>query len=184
MGGNEWTWDRKSSVDKEGGFHAPRALSESEIQDLVRDWASAAKRAVKAGVQVIEIHGAHGYLIGQFLSPVTNQRTDRYGGSFENRIRLLVEIVQAVRDAVPDSVPLFVRISGTEWLEESEVAKKFGCWDVPSSVELAKVLARLGVDLLDVSSGGNHPAQAVNPFNAKDYQTRIGATIQIGRAHV
>lgn len=179
MGGEEWTWDGKGSRDPAGGFWAPRALSEGEIQELVQDWASAARRAVQAGVEVIEIHSAHGYLLGQFLSPVTNQRTDQYGGSFENRTRLLVEIIQAIRAVIPADMPLFVRLSATEWLEETEVAKKYGgSWDVESSIRLAKMLPALGVDLLDVSSGANHWQQTINPFNSKDYQTRIAAKIR------
>jgi 2,4-dienoyl-CoA reductase-like NADH-dependent reductase (Old Yellow Enzyme family) len=178
MGGEEWTWDGKSSTDEAGGFWAPRALTEDEIQQLVKDWASAARRAVQAGIEVIEIHSAHGYLLGQFLSPVTNQRTDRYGGSFENRTRLLVEIIQAIRAEIPKSMPLFVRISATEWLEDTEIAKKYGCWDVESSIRLAKMLPGLGVDLLDVSSGANHWQQTINPFASRDYQTRIAAKIR------
>lgn len=178
MGGEEWTWDGRSSSDPKGGFWAPRGLTVEEIQQLVRDWASAARRAVQAGIQVIEIHAAHGYLISQFLSPVTNQRTDDYGGSFEGRTRLLIEIIRAIREVIPKDMPLFVRISATEWLEETEVGKKNGSWDVESSIRLAKLLPALGVDLLDVSSGGNHPAQTVNLFASKDYQTRIASRIR------
>ncbi|KAF2706928.1 NADH-dependent flavin oxidoreductase-like protein [Pleomassaria siparia CBS 279.74] len=178
MGGEEWTWDGKSSTDELGGFNAPRALSEPEIGELVADWASAAKRAVEAGIDVIEIHAAHGYLVHQFLSPVTNQRTDKYGGSFENRIRLLVEILQAVRKVIPDTTPLYLRVSSTEWLENTDVGKRFGTWDVESTIKLAKLLPALGVDLLDVSSGGNHPKQQINPFDTKDYQVRIAARIR------
>lgn len=178
MGGDEWTWDGIPGSDPSGGFYTPRALSVEEIHELVQDWARAAKRAVAAGIDVIEIHAAHGYLIGQFLSPVTNQRTDQYGGSFENRTRLLLEIVTAVRKAIPDSMPLFVHISSTEWLENTEIGKKYGCWDVESSIKLAKLLPPLGVDLLDVSSGGNHPHQIINPFGAGDYQTRIASQIR------
>jgi 2,4-dienoyl-CoA reductase-like NADH-dependent reductase (Old Yellow Enzyme family) len=178
MGGEEWTWDGKASTDDTGGFWAPRALSEKDIEELVADWASAAKRAVQAGIEVIEIHAAHGYLLGQFLSPVTNQRTDKYGGSFENRIRLLVEIVQAIRKVIPETMPLYVRVSSTEWLENTDIGKKFGSWDVESSIKLAKLLPALGVDLLDVSSGGNHPQQQINMFNSKDYQIRIAARIR------
>jgi 2,4-dienoyl-CoA reductase-like NADH-dependent reductase (Old Yellow Enzyme family) len=178
MGGEEWTWDGKASTDDTGGFWAPRALSEKDIEELVADWASAAKRAVQAGIEVIEIHAAHGYLIGQFLSPVTNQRTDKYGGSFENRIRLLVEIVQAIRKVIPETMPLYVRVSSTEWLENTDIGKKLGSWDVESSIKLAKLLPALGVDLLDVSSGGNHPQQQINMFNSKDYQIRIAARIR------
>jgi 2,4-dienoyl-CoA reductase-like NADH-dependent reductase (Old Yellow Enzyme family) len=146
----------------------------------VQDWAKAAERSIKAGVDVIEIHGAHGYLIHQFLSPLTNQRTDKYGGSFENRTRLLVEIIQAIRKVIPDTMPLYLRISSTEWMEESEEGKKHGSWDVESSIRLAKLLPGLGIDLLDVSSGGNLNRQRLNPFNAKDYQTRIASRIRQG----
>lgn len=178
MGGEEWTWDEKKVEDEEGGYWAPRALREEDIGELVQDWARAAERSVKAGVDVIEIHAAHGYLIHQFLSPITNRRTDKYGGSFENRARLLVEIIQAVRAVIPKAMPLFLRISCTEWMEETELGKTLGSWDVESSIRLAKVVTGLGVDLLDVSSGGNHPAQRLNPFNTKDYQTRIAARIR------
>lgn len=178
MGGEEWTWDEKKLDDEAGGYWAPRALSEREIGELVQDWASAAQRSVKAGVDVIEIHAAHGYLIHQFLSPITNRRTDRYGGSFENRTRLLVDIIHAIRAVIPDTMPLYLRISSTEWMEETPLGQQHGSWDVPSSIRLAKLVAKLGVDLLDVSSGGNHPAQKLNPFDTKDYQTRIAARIR------
>jgi 2,4-dienoyl-CoA reductase-like NADH-dependent reductase (Old Yellow Enzyme family) len=177
-GGEEQTWDGKRSDDPEGGFYAPRELSVEEIQQLVRDWASAAVRCVRAGTDVLEIHAAHGYLLHEFLSPVTNRRNDSYGGSFENRIRLLVEIVHAIREVIPASMPLFLRVSSTEWLEETEIAKSLGSWDVESTIKLAKVVADLGVDLLDVSSGGNHPEQRINMFNSKDYQTKIAAQIR------
>jgi 2,4-dienoyl-CoA reductase-like NADH-dependent reductase (Old Yellow Enzyme family) len=178
MGGEEWTWDGKKSDDESGGFCAPRALSEDEIAEMVQDWAKAAVRAVQAGIDVIEIHGAHGYLITQFLSPVTNQRTDRYGGSFENRIRLLLEIIEAIRAVIPETMPLYLRISATEWLADTEVGKKTGSWDVEDSIRLAKIVANMGVDLLDVSSGGNHPKQVLNPFEVKDYQTWIAGRIR------
>jgi 2,4-dienoyl-CoA reductase-like NADH-dependent reductase (Old Yellow Enzyme family) len=110
-------------------------------------FAAAARRALTAGFDVVEIHSAHGYLLHEFLSPLSNKRTDEYGGSFENRIRLLVETVDAVRGVWPEQRPLFVRISATDWTE--------GGWDVDQSVELAKVLKRHGVDLVDCSSGGN-----------------------------
>lgn len=178
MGGQEWAWDEKAKDDPESGYWAPRALSEQEIGDLVQDWANAALRAVKAGVDVIEIHGAHGYLIHQFLSPITNQRTDRYGGSFENRTRLLLEIIEAIRKVIPETMPLYLRISSTEWMEETEEGKKTGTWDVESSIRLAKLLPALGVDLLDVSSGGQHPRQKINMFDSKDYQIRIASRIR------
>jgi 2,4-dienoyl-CoA reductase-like NADH-dependent reductase (Old Yellow Enzyme family) len=178
MGGQEWVWDGKPADDESSGYWAPRALSEAEIEELVQDWAAAAQRAVKAGVDVIEIHGAHGYLIHQFLSPVTNQRTDKYGGSFENRTRLLLDIIKAIRAVIPDTMPLYLRISSTDWMEETELGKKLGSWDVESSIRLAKLLPGLGVDLLDVSSGGNHPEQRINMFESKDYQIKIAAQIR------
>ncbi|KAF2034819.1 FMN-linked oxidoreductase [Setomelanomma holmii] len=178
MGGEEWTWDGSKLSDENGGYWAPRALSEQDIAELVQDWAKAAERSVKAGVDVIEIHGAHGYLIHQFLSPLTNKRTDEYGGSFENRTRLLIDIIQAIRKVIPETVPLYLRISSTEWMEDTEEGKQHGSWDVESSVRLAKRLPGLGVDLLDVSSGGNLNRQRLNPFDAKDYQTRIASRIR------
>jgi len=178
MGGQEWAWDGKAAEDESSGYWAPRALSEKEIEDLVRDWAAAAYRAVRAGVDVIEIHAAHGYLIHQFLSPVSNQRNDKYGGSFENRIRILVDIITAIRAVIPESMPLYLRISSTEWMEETDRGKKYGSWDVESSIRLAKLLPGLGVDLLDVSSGGNNPDQRINMFESKDYQIKIAAQIR------
>ncbi|KAF2240538.1 FMN-linked oxidoreductase [Trematosphaeria pertusa] len=178
MGGEEWTWDGKRSSDASGGFWAPRALTEDEIAQLVRDWASAAERAVWAGVDVIEIHAAHGYLLHQFLSPITNQRSDKYGGSFANRTRLLVEIITAIRAVIPATTPLFLRISTTEWMAETALGKQHGSWDVDSSIRLAKMLPGLGVDLLDCSSGGNHPQQRIQMYDSKDYQTRIAARIR------
>ncbi|KAF6764151.1 NADPH dehydrogenase [Ephemerocybe angulata] len=136
-------------------------------------------RAIKAGFDVIEIHGAHGYLISSFLSPTSNHRTDEYGGSFENRIRILLEIVDAVRGAIPDTTPLFVRVSATEWLEESLPNEP--SWRSEDTVRLAPILYEHGVDLLDVSSGGNHPKQKIRvgptyqaPF-ARDVLLSIGA---------
>ncbi|KAH3941684.1 hypothetical protein HBH70_196030 [Parastagonospora nodorum] len=178
MGGEEWAWDMKKQGDEECGYWAPRALSEGEVGELVEEWARAAERAVKAGVDVIEIHAAHGYLLHQFLSPVTNRRTDKYGGSWENRTRFLLDIVRAIRRVIPESMPLFVRISTTEWMEDTDLGKKNGSWDVESSIRLAKVLPALGVDLLDASSGGNSPLQRINPFNSMDYQTLIASRIR------
>ncbi|KAL1607893.1 NADH-dependent flavin oxidoreductase [Paraconiothyrium brasiliense] len=176
MGGEEWTWDGIPSTDETGGFWAPRALTEEEISQLVHDWASAAARAVKAGVDVIEIHGAHGYLVHQFLSPISNRRTDKYGGSFENRTRLLIEIISAIRKVVPTTMPLFLRISATEWHENSELGKQYGSWDVESTIRLAKLLPELGVDLLDVSSAGNNPQAKIPMHN--NYQVAIADRIR------
>ncbi|KAI8941447.1 hypothetical protein NX059_002668 [Plenodomus lindquistii] len=178
MGGEEWAWDGKAGSEEGSGYWGPRGLSTQEVEEMVGDWARSAERAVKAGVDVIEIHGAHGYLIHQFLSPVTNRRTDRYGGSWENRTRLLREIITAVRKVIPQGMPLYLRISATEWLEDTPLAQQYGSWTVEDSIRLAKLLPGLGVDLLDVSSGGNHPAQKINMFDSKDYQIKIASRIR------
>lgn len=177
MGGPEDSWDGKGSAE-EGGFHTPRQLSISEIQDIVRAFAQSARRAVEAGVDVIEIHGAHGYLIFQFLSPITNRRTDQYGGGFDNRTRLLCEIIRAIRAEIPSSMPLFLRISSTEWMEDTELGQKYGSWDIQSTIKLAALLPSLGIDLLDVSSGGNHPQQRINMLSSRDYQTKFAGQIR------
>ena len=171
------SWDGKGDAE-DGGYFSPRQLTVAEIRELVGDFAAAAERSVKAGVGVIEIHAAHGYLIHQFLSPVTNRRSDAYGGSFENRVRILVEVIQAVRQVIPPGMPLFLRMSSTEWLEETDLGKKYGSWDVESTIRVAKMLPSLGVDLLDVSSGGNHPEQRIQMFNAKDYQIKIAKQVR------
>jgi len=124
----------------------PEALDQNGIQKVISDFKAATKRAVHAGYQVMEIHGAHGYLLHQFLSPLTNVRTDQYGGSFENRIRFTLEIVAAVQSEWPSDLPLFMRISATDWAE--------GGWNPEESVQLSKILKEKGVDLIDVSSGG------------------------------
>lgn len=124
----------------------PEALDATGIQKVIADFKTATRRAVSAGYQVLEIHAAHGYLLHQFLSPLTNLRTDAYGGSFENRIRFTLEIVDAVQQEWPANLPLFVRISATDWAE--------GGWNPEESVQLSKILKEKGVDLIDVSSGG------------------------------
>lgn len=155
------------------GYAMPREMSAQDVKDVVEGFGESARRAVQAGVDVIEIHAAHGYLLSSFLSPISNQRKDNYGGSFENRIRLLVEVIQAVRAVIPNGMPLLVRVSATEWMEKSEYPES---WDVESTIRLAKLLPSLGVDLLDVSSGGNNEKQAVTPFN--DYQVGIAGRIR------
>src|SRR5690606_247055 len=124
-----------------------------QIGDLVESFAAAARRALAAGFQVVEIHGAHGYLINEFLSPYSNHRTDAYGGSFDNRIRFALEVVDAVRAVWPDELPVFFRISATDWLTESGDGRTG--WTADDTVRLAKELLAHGVDLLDTSSGGN-----------------------------
>ena len=130
-------------------YPVPVALDESGIAAILNAFAAAAQRTLDAGGSVIEIHGAHGYLIHQFLSPLINHRTDRWGGSFENRTRLAIEVVRRVRSVWPERLPLFVRISATDYVA--------GGWDLEQSVELARVLREEGVDLIDASSGGAVP---------------------------
>lgn len=139
----------------------PREMTLEEIEELKQDFVSACRRAVTAGFDVIELHNAHGYLLHNFLSPVSNQRKDKYGGSFENRVRLTLEIVDLVRKEIPEDMPLFVRISATDWLEEVEGFGPENSWTVKDSCKLAQLLAERGVDLIDVSSGGNHPQQKI-----------------------
>jgi 2,4-dienoyl-CoA reductase-like NADH-dependent reductase (Old Yellow Enzyme family) len=138
-----------SAIPFADNYPTPQALTVDGIRQVVRAFADAARRACDAGFRVIEIHAAHGYLIHEFLSPLSNHRDDTYGGSFENRTRLIREIVAAVRSSWPKGAPLFVRISATDWVE--------GGWDLKQSIELARSLKQLGVDLIDCSSGGTVP---------------------------
>jgi 2,4-dienoyl-CoA reductase-like NADH-dependent reductase (Old Yellow Enzyme family) len=130
-------------------YPMPQALTLEGIEEVVAGFAAAARRACQAGFRVLEIHAAHGYLIHEFLSPLSNKREDNYGGSFENRTRLCREVVAAVRSAWPKELPLFLRISATDWVE--------GGWDIDESVKLAVELKPMGIDLVDCSSGGNVP---------------------------
>lgn len=161
-----------SAISFAKGYPDPRALSTEEVEGLVQAFADSARRAVEAGFDVIEIHGAHGYLLTEFLSPLSNRRTDKYGGSFENRIRFLVETIKAVRAVIPKGMPLFLRISATEWMEH--VAEK--SWDLEQSIQLAKLLPDLGVDFLDVSSGGNSSEQKIEIH--KYYQVSLAGQIR------
>lgn len=144
-----WQTVAPSPVPFRAGEPAPAALSQAEIHTIVDAFAAAARRARTAGFEVLEIHGAHGYLINEFLSPLANHRTDDYGGPFENRARVALEVVAAVRAAWPENLPLFMRISGSDWVD--------GGWTLDDSVALAKRVRALGVDLVDCSSGGNSP---------------------------
>src|SRR4029077_8762101 len=150
-----------SAIPFAENYPMPKALTLDGIQNIVAAFASAARRACDAGFRVIEIHAAHGYLIHEFLSPLSNHREDAYGGSFNNRPRLIREIVAAVRSSWPNGAPLFVRISATDWVK--------GGWDLEQSIELARMFKSLGVDLIDCSSGGTVP-HAVIPA-APGYQT-------------
>ena len=145
----------------------PMALDKLGIQKVISDFRSATKRAVQAGFQVMEIHAAHGYLLHQFLSPLSNFRTDEYGGNFENRIRFTLEILEAVQSEWPENLPLFVRISATDWAD--------GGWNIEESVKLSQLLKQKGVDLIDVSSGGlvSHQKIPVEPGYQVPFAERI-----------
>jgi 2,4-dienoyl-CoA reductase-like NADH-dependent reductase (Old Yellow Enzyme family) len=136
-----------SAIPFADGYQVPRAMTTQEIAAVVQEFAAAAARARDAGAKLVEIHAAHGYLLHSFLSPLSNQRTDSYGGSFANRTRMLCGVVAAVRKVWPEEYPLFARISATDWME--------GGWTVEESVALTKLLHPMGVDLIDCSSGGN-----------------------------
>jgi 2,4-dienoyl-CoA reductase-like NADH-dependent reductase (Old Yellow Enzyme family) len=144
-----------SAIAFDSASVVPAELSAAEIHTVTNTFVEAAKRAQKAGFDVIELHGAHGYLLHEFLSPLSNKRTDEYGGSFKNRIRFALEVIEAVRKVMPEGMPLFLRISATDWAD--------GGWTIDESVELARTVRPLGVDLIDCSSGGSSP-DAVIPL--------------------
>jgi 2,4-dienoyl-CoA reductase-like NADH-dependent reductase (Old Yellow Enzyme family) len=163
-----WHTVAPSAVPFSPGERIPESLKKDGIQKVVSDFKKAAIRAHKAGYKVIEIHSAHGYLLQEFLSPISNKRIDEYGGSFENRIRLLCEVIDAIKSVWPAENPLFVRISSTEWTD--------GGWIIEESVKLAYELKKKGVDLVDCSSGGN-VFDAKIPFGP-GYQVPFSETIR------
>lgn len=163
-----WTPWGPSKIAFDPKHTPPTPLDTTQIKAVVEAFVAAAKRALTAGFSVVEIHAAHGYLLHQFLSPVSNQRQDEYGGSFENRIRLTLEVTQAVRDVWPQALPLFVRVSATDWVEDG--------WNPDETVELAKRLKTLGADLVDVSSGGT-AANAEIPVGP-GYQTQFAERVK------
>jgi 2,4-dienoyl-CoA reductase-like NADH-dependent reductase (Old Yellow Enzyme family) len=183
-----WAPEQRSLTPSEGGwknvmapsavrfaenFAQPIALDLAGIQTITRAFTRATERALEAGFDLVELHAAHGYLLHEFLSPLSNRRTDEYGGSFENRIRLLVEVVDGIRAVWPAELPLLVRISATDWAE--------GGWDIDQSVALAKVLKEHQVDLIDVSSGGMTPQQVIplGPGYQTPFAERIRREAQI-----
>ena len=169
-----WPIIAPSAIPFGEGHPVPQEMDAATIADIVAKFSASAGRAREAGFDVIELHGAHGYLISSFLSPVANRRTDRYGGSFENRARFLLEVIDAVRSEWPDDKPLFVRISCTDWME--------GGWGIEDSVRLAQLLKANGrVDLIDCSSGGVDPRQKLDAFPG--YQVPFSAAIR-GRAGI
>lgn len=163
-----WTPVAPSALPFDEGWTVPTALDEPGILAVIEAFMDAARRAVAAGFRVIEVHAAHGYLLHQFLSPLSNHRTDAYGGSFENRTRLVREVVGALRQILPEELPLLVRISATDWVE--------GGWTLDQSVALAKELKALGVDLVDCSSGGLAPRAEI-PLGP-GYQVPFAARIR------
>jgi len=163
-----WSTVGPSAIAFDPQHQAPAALGGEQIGEVVKAFIQAAQRALEAGFQVVEIHAAHGYLLHQFLSPLSNQRQDCYGGRFENRIRLLLEVTNAVRTVWPEDLPLLVRLSATDWVD--------GGWNPDETVELARRLKPLGVDLIDVSSGGT-AASAKMPVGP-GYQTRFAERVR------
>ncbi len=148
-----WTTMAPSAIPFKEDDPLPEAMSIEDIEQLKKDFRDATIRALEAGFKVIELHAAHGYLLNEFLSPLSNHRTDSYGGSFENRVRLLLEVVEIVRSVFTEMLPLFVRISATEWVE--------GGWSIEDSVQLAKLFKDRAVDVIDCSSGGNTHNQKI-----------------------
>lgn len=166
--GGSWATVSSSALPFDDGYPPPHPLTLPEIDAIIATFAKAAERALAAGFEVLEIHSAHGYLLHQFLSPLCNVREDEYGGSFENRTRLALRVVKAVRGVWPARLPLFCRISATDWKE--------GGWDLTQSIELATLLKPLGVDVVDVSSGGAVPGVKI-PMGP-GYQTGFAQAIR------
>jgi 2,4-dienoyl-CoA reductase-like NADH-dependent reductase (Old Yellow Enzyme family) len=173
-----WQTVAPSAISFTEGTTAPVSLSKAAIQKLVDDFREASIRAMKVGYDVIEIHAAHGYLIHEFLSPLSNTRNDEYGGAFENRIRLLTQIIDAVQQVWPENKPLFVRISASDWAE--------GGWNIEESVALAKILKLKNIDVIDCSSGGavRHQKIELGPGYQVPFAERIKREAQILTAAV
>jgi 2,4-dienoyl-CoA reductase-like NADH-dependent reductase (Old Yellow Enzyme family) len=163
-----WTPVAPSAVAFSEKYAMPRPLDQTGIDAVIEAFRAAAGRALRAGFDLLEIHAAHGYLLHEFLSPLSNQRTDQYGGTLENRARLLLEVTDAVRGVWPMELPLFVRISATDWVE--------GGWSIDESIELARMLRGHGADLIDCSSGGNVPSAKI-PV-APGYQVAFAGRIR------
>ena len=177
LGGNRltieedgWNIVGPSSIPYDETWDTPKELTKEDIMDLVSSFSKAAKYAVDIGFKCIELHLAHGYLANQFLSPISNTRSDEYGGSFENRSRFIMEVVKSVRNVIPESIPLFARISVTEHIKDG--------WDINDSIELSSKLKSEGVDLIDCSSGGNSPHQQLETYPG--YQVPLASEIRKG----
>lgn len=163
-----WQVVAPSALAYNADYPAPQGLDAAGIAQIVDDFRAGALRALDAGFEVAELHAAHGYLLHQFLSPLSNTRDDAWGGSFDNRVRVVLDVVDAVRGVWPERLPLWVRISASDWVE--------GGWDVEQSVELARLLAGRGVDLVDTSSGGLSPLQSIDAV--PDYQVPFARRIR------
>jgi 2,4-dienoyl-CoA reductase-like NADH-dependent reductase (Old Yellow Enzyme family) len=163
-----WAPVAPSAIPFHAGHAVPKELSTEGIAGVVADFSAATRRALQAGFQVVEIHAAHGYLLHEFLSPLCNQRTDEFGGSFDNRVRLPIRVVKEVRNLWPETLPVFVRISATDWAENG--------WDLLQSVEFSRRLKSVGVDLVDVSSGGAVPGAPMSL--GPGYQVPFAAEIR------
>lgn len=171
-GAGDWATVAPSALAFDVGWQVPQALDEDGIKVIIADFRASAVRALDAGFELIELHAAHGYLLHQFLSPLSNQRTDGYGGSFDNRTRLVREVITAVREVWPAELPLWLRISATDWAP----ADGPDGWDIEQSVRLARQVKACGVDLIDVSSGGLLPHVQI-PLGP-DYQVPFAARIR------
>jgi 2,4-dienoyl-CoA reductase-like NADH-dependent reductase (Old Yellow Enzyme family) len=174
-----WQTVAPSAIAFAEDYSQPREMSKADIEKATDDFVRAAKHSVEAGFEVIEIHAAHGYLFHEFLSPLSNKRTDEYGGSFENRVRFPLETARRVRGVVPENFPVFVRISATDWIE--------GGWDLEQAIEFSRLLKEIGIDLIDCSTGGNVPYAKIPvapgyqvPF-AREIRRQVGiATAAVG----
>ncbi len=169
-----WTTVSSGTAAFDPTYPVPVELDAAGIRDVVADFAAAARRAVEAGFDTVEMHAAHGYLLHQFLSPLTNKRTDAYGGSQENRFRIVIEVARAIRKVIPETMPLLIRVSGTDWVE--------GGWDVAGTVALLNVLKGEGVDWADVSSGGLIPGVKI-PLGP-GYQVPLAEEVKKGTSVV
>ncbi len=170
--GGGWEIIAPSAIPFSDSYRTPQAMTKADIAQVQAAFRDAAARSIAVGFELIELHAAHGYLMHEFLSPISNQRTDEYGGSFENRIRFVIETARLVRSVMPDNKPLWARFSCTDWIE--------GGWDIEQSIELARRLKREGVDMIDCSSGGIAPQQKVKA--GASYQVPFAEAIRCDAA--
>ncbi|NLZ57443.1 MAG: NADH:flavin oxidoreductase/NADH oxidase [Corynebacterium sp.] len=178
LGEGGWETHGPSALPQQG-LGTPREMTLEDIRKVIADFAQASRRAVDAGFDTIEVHGAHGYLLHQFLTPLANKRSDDYGGSFENRTRLIREIVMAIRAEIPEEMPLLVRLSATDWIGDEP------SWDLEQTVRLVAILKDLGVDVVDISTGGASPARIpVRPGYQVPFAARVKKEVGISTSTV